>query len=57
MTEQPQNKPFPPLINTEKQHSMVFNDGIGVIENYGSKEWCQILIDAFEMYNLSLIHI
>ena len=52
MTDQtPPQNPFPPLINTEKQHSMVFNDGIGVIENYGSKEWCQILIDAFEMYN------
>ena len=52
MTDQiPQPKSFPPLINTEKQHSMVFNDGIGVLENYGSKEWCQILIDAFEMYS------
>ena len=30
---------------------MVFNEGIGVLENYASKEWCKILIDAFEMYS------
>jgi len=32
-------------------HEMVFNDGIGVIKNYMSKDWCDILIQAFEMYN------
>ena len=53
MTDQtpPVGKPLPPLLNIEREHKMVFNEGIGVLENYGSKEWCQILIDAFEMYN------
>ena len=53
MTDQtpPQGKPLPPLLNTEREHQMVFNEGIGVLENYASKEWCKILIDAFEMYN------
>jgi len=51
MTEQPQTKPLPPLLNPDKEHQMIFNEGIGVIENYGSKEWCKILIDSFEMYN------
>ena len=52
MTEQqPEKKELPSLINPDKTHEMVFNEGIGVLENYGSKEWCQILIDAFEMYN------
>ena len=53
MTDQTptQSKPVPPLVNPDKEHKMVFNDAIGVIENYGSKEWCQLLIDAFEMYN------
>ena len=53
MTDQtpPQGKPLPPLLNPDKQHQMIFNEGIGVLENYGSKEWCQILIDAFELYN------
>ena len=53
MTDQtpPVGKPLPPLLNKEREHKMVFNEGIGVLENYGSKEWCQILIDAFEMYN------
>ena len=52
MTEQqPQKKELPPLINPDKTHEMVFNEGIGVIKNYASKEWCKILIDAFEMYS------
>ena len=53
MTDQtpPQGKPLPPLLNTEREHKMVFNEGIGVLENYASKEWCQLLIDAFEMYS------
>ena len=51
MTEQPQTKQLPPLLNTDKEHQMIFNEGIGVIENYGNREWCKILIDAFEMYN------
>lgn len=52
MTEQqPQKKELPSLINPDKTHEMVFNEGIGVIENYASKEWCKILIDAFEMYS------
>jgi hypothetical protein len=53
MTDQtpPQTKQLPPLLNPDKEHQMIFNEGIGVIENYGSKEWCKILIDAFEMYN------
>jgi len=51
MTEQPQDKQLPSLLNTERTHEMVFNEGIGVLENYASKEWCKILIDAFEMYS------
>ena len=52
MTEQPpRDKQLPPLLNIEKDHKMIFNEGIGVLENYASKEWCQILIDSFEMYN------
>ena len=51
MTEQPQGKQLPPLVNPDKTHEMVFNEGIGVLENYASKEWCKILIDAFEMYS------
>jgi len=52
MTEQPpRDKQLPPLLNIEKEHKMIFNEGIGVLENYASKEWCQILIDSFEMYN------
>ena len=52
MTEQPpRDKQLPPLLNMEKDHKMIFNEGIGVLENYASKEWCQILIDSFEMYN------
>ena len=52
MTEQPpRDKQLPPLLNVEKDHKMIFNEGIGVLENYASKEWCQILIDSFEMYN------
>ena len=54
MTEQTppkQGKPMPPLLNQDREHKMVFNDGIGVLENYGSREWCQVLIDSFEMYN------
>ncbi len=52
MTEQqPEKKELPSLINPDKTHEMVFNEGIGVLENYASKEWCKILIDAFEMYS------
>ena len=51
MTEQPQDKQLPSLLNTERTHEMVFKEGIGVLENYANKEWCKILIDAFEMYN------
>ena len=51
MTEQPQDKQLPSLLNPNKIHTMVFNEGIGVLENYASKEWCKILIDAFEMYS------
>ena len=51
MTEQPQDKQLPALLNPNKLHTMVFNEGIGVLENYASKEWCKILIDAFEMYS------
>ena len=52
MTEQPpRDKQLPPLLNTEKDHKMIFNEGIGVLENYASKEWCKILIDAFDMYS------
>ena len=52
MTEQPpRDKQLPPLLNIEKDHKMIFNEGIGVLENYASKEWCKILIDAFEMYS------
>ena len=53
MTEQtpPLGKDLPSLLNPEKIHTMVFNEGIGVLENFASKEWCKILIDAFEMYS------
>ena len=51
MTEQPQDKQLPSLLNPNKIHTMVFNEGIGVLENYASKEWCKILIDAFDMYS------
>ena len=50
MTEQ-LHKELPSLLNPEKIHTMVFNEGIGVLENFASKEWCKILIDAFEMYS------
>ena len=51
MTEKLNGKELPSLLNPEKIHTMVFNEGIGVLENFASKEWCKILIDAFEMYS------
>ena len=54
MTEKLNGKELPSLLNPEKIHTMVFNEGIGVLENFASKEWCKILIDAFEMYSCLL---
>ena len=51
MTEQQQQPEKIELLTQGVEHEMVFNEGIGVIKNYASKEWCKILIDAFEMYN------
>ena len=57
MTQQPETQqPDTPkhhieLITQNVEHKMEFNEGIGVVKNYTSKEWCDILIDAFEMYN------
>ena len=52
MTEQqqPPEKPLE-LLTQGVEHEMTFNEGIGVIKNYASKEWCKVLIDTFEMYN------
>ena len=56
MTQQPQpeetkpeTKPDIELLS-EGPHEMKFFEGIGVVENYMSKQWCEILIEAFEMY-------
>jgi hypothetical protein len=51
MTEQQQQPEKIELLTQGVQHEMIFNEGIGVIKNYASKEWCKLLIDAFEMYN------
>tara|TARA_Y100000766_G_scaffold35034_1_gene24903 strand:- start:1073 stop:1819 length:747 start_codon:yes stop_codon:yes gene_type:complete len=51
MTEQQQPPEKIELLTQGVQHEMTFNEGIGVIKNYASKEWCKILINAFEMYN------
>ena len=51
MTEQQQPPEKIELLTQGVEHEMTFNEGIGVIKNYASKEWCKLLIDAFEMYN------
>ena len=53
MTEQQQPLAQDPNIQllSDGPHEMKFNDGIGVIENFMSPQYCKTLIDAFEFYN------
>lgn len=39
------------LLTQGVEHKMEFKEGIGVVKNYMSKEWCNILIAAFEEWN------
>ena len=51
----PSQQPVAPqqieLLTQGVEHKMKFNDGIGVIENFMSKEYCDILIQSFEYFN------